>query len=253
MHKSTHMDRRRELTLFDPESMRSLAQLLPEGMVHQIKYVYESDEYRTLLSLDERALCADLRRKGFDPGVRDYHLRYQFWQEYDSAQANENRVNPQINMSKVLRRTIPKESFYRDYITDHRKLVFLLTPPSEYRAEMEMVLYRSMDKMMDILDLPILNKNGTLATITVNKMISIQKILFAQLQFLTGKSPVMPGRVEKPLRKGETDEEGTSGPSLAAESLEDKMQRLLLEHQHLQEQKQHAGIGQEKPPRLEDV
>ncbi len=245
MHNSTPKDNRREVALFNADSPVSFDRLLPEGFAHQVRALWANEEYRPMLAMSEWDLKAALRRKDFSPGPRDINLKYQFWQEFDSVGAMQS---PKMNMAKVLRKTIPKESFYRDYITDPRCLVYMLTPPAELLTAMKIALDLSLERFIEVLKMPVTNPNGTLNSKTVLMMMKIQERLAEQVEILSGRTPKV-GRPKGSGVKSENEEAPPGEPM----SEEEQLNQLLVERDLLQREKDQSKIGFEKEPDLSVV
>lgn len=199
--------------------------------------------------MNEAQLKNELKRKDFTPGVRDFHIRYAFWQEYEAAQNGDPHA-PRMNMTKIIRRTMTKEAFYRDYVTDMRRLCYMLTPPPDLVAAMEFVIGHSIDRCLEILSQPINNPNGTINFRTVTIMHKTLEVVFDQYMYMTGKGKPKPGQMPKASGGVSKNVEPPPGEPLSAE---EQVAQILAEHEAAQREKDQSKIGFEKEPDLSVV
>lgn len=247
MHNTGQRDRRHELVLSEPGNHRALEAILPSGFAQQIRLLYEGD-LGFLMALSEKDLRKELRIRGFNPDKRDYILRNQFWQEYDSVQWTTGIV-PQVNMSKVIRRAIPKEVFYKFYISDHLRLAWLLCPPQDYVDSMEALAFHALDKMHEILESPITDKRGNPNLATIAKMEKI--FTSAHHKMMVMKGQIKPGEKVPKGKVKEVSEPTVQDLQPRAETPDEKLARLKAEREALQAEQKSSGIGREQVPKIE--
>jgi len=215
MHHSPTQTRRQELVLFDTGNARSLASLLPEAFVTQLRALYDSDD-SYLLELNERRLLKELARRGETPGPRDQALRLRFWFEYDRIQDEaDNNHRLQMNLVYVIGRQIPKEVFYKHYITRPGKLAHLLCPPTDYVAALELTLEMATYKMQEYLE------DVELNDVSVQRVVKIFQTLLNRYSGVKAK-----GKVGRPP---ETDEPGEEGTPPAEETPAQRLERMRAE------------------------
>jgi hypothetical protein len=114
-------------------------------------WAYEKDP--TLYELSERKLMAKYQFNDLD-----CRLRLKFWDEYTVAQDR----GVSMKLANILKGACSAEHWKRVFTKDHRNIVWLLCPPSDYEACMEEMLYKSTMELRDILDLPNYDRDGKL-------------------------------------------------------------------------------------------
>jgi hypothetical protein len=247
MHTTSPRDRRHELVLSEPGNHRTLEAILPTGFVHQISNLYKSD-LSFLMRLNEKDLKRELRARGFEPGKRDYVLRVQFWNEYDSCQATPRGEVVAMNVSRVIKRAIPKEVFYKHYISDPLRLAWLISPPQEYVEAVEALARRAIDKLEEFLDLVKLEKNGFIDMTAVKQVAAVFQSAHHKAQLMRG-GPLDSNEGKK--RRANKVEEVPADAPPPAETVAEKMARLKAEREALLKEKRASGIGVDKPPEVE--
>lgn len=150
MHVTTHLERRKEVVLFDETNPRALCNLLPVTFVKHMKNAWDSPE-NTLFRLEEKALHQELKKQNAEPNPTDNRLRMQFWVEYDRVQKGDER-EARMSVANIMGFLITKEVFYTYYISNPRKLIWLLCPPLSYVQHMEETLFLSMEKVRQMVE-----------------------------------------------------------------------------------------------------
>lgn len=126
----------KELSFFDETNPRSVVNLLPPAVGLQVRRLWRSED-GYLLGLSEYDLFKELRNKGRQPQAVDNMLRVKFWLEYDRCQET---GDPSMVMTHVTSRLIGRESFYKYFLTDPKRLAWMLCPSTDYRASMDEAL-----------------------------------------------------------------------------------------------------------------
>lgn len=150
MHETTHIRRNLEINFQDESSKRTILEITPASFGRQVKNLLVG-EYAYLLGMTERRLVSEMIRKGQSPDATDALIRMQFWTEYNRATDVMITRVPKMNFSYVIGKAIPKESFYKYYITDPYKLAYLLCPPMDYVAIIRSTLINSIYALDELL------------------------------------------------------------------------------------------------------
>lgn len=230
MAEINHMHRRKELAFFDPNSKRSLANLLPGEMASQMRLVWNG-ELGELFHYNEHSLIAAMNRAGHGPDALDYTLRLRFWMEFNRCQ-DEDWQYPKLDLPLVLGRDIARERFYKFYIMNSYKLVFMLTPPVQYRQALECALQATTAKLQDFINQISLYDPGTKNPngIAVDKLLKIHEMLatrVAQAQGVSGGGPKR-GRP----RAGEVTSE--TPPPGVPRSLDEQLEEMRSRNEELE-------------------
>lgn len=116
---------------------------------------------------------AEIRRV-CNPTPRDDYVRLNFWDEYNKATS----FDPPRRMTwkGILKNAITREAFDATYIGNRHKMIWLITPPKSYADTMKRILNRSLDKLTEVLDQPIINAAGQLDHKLIDKIIKIAQI-----------------------------------------------------------------------------
>lgn len=122
-----------------------------------------------LLSLTEKALERKLLP---DPTI--CRLRLRFWDEYARAQDRSQL----LRKDEVCRGVCSSDFFNRMVETDPLMIAWMILPPSNYVSTMEELLYRGLDRMREVLDLPFLDrKTGKPDTKLISEVVKIVHLL----------------------------------------------------------------------------
>lgn len=147
------------LVIFDTNNPWSVINICPPLIRKAIEKIP-----REHLILDEKRL-----KKIAAPDEVESRFRLLFWDEYNAA-VDEKR---QMKLENII--TSRLGTFY-EYFTDiilpnNRKLSWILTPPSDYFLSMRDLLYTGLDRIREIMELPIIEdvvvkvlKDGTKVT-----------------------------------------------------------------------------------------
>lgn len=233
------MDRRIELTLFDPENRRALAALLPEAFVKQIENLWNGPNSH-LLGLGEWELYRTAKSHGRPLSPTDSQLRMQFWFEYNAQQEDPDPHYPQLNMSRIIGRATAKENFYRHIITDPIKLAWILTPPTNYINALDLALMTATQRMIEICEMPLTDEKGRIDGIEIGKMSRILENFHRYIRSMKGDiiNPAKEGR-----RPGQAMSQGKIEEAKYEPTAEEKIAALKSENEQLRLEKDNARLG----------
>lgn len=131
---------------FESENPRSLINIAPTGLREMI-----ADLPINYLTLSERSLY-NLAKP--DPMLN--RLRIAFWKEFENAQASVSDMN-WVGITKMIQRP---SIMIRKLLEDQHKLAWVLCPPVSYDVFLQEALSHGMDRIREILDLPLRNDEG---------------------------------------------------------------------------------------------
>lgn len=241
MHDSHNKTFRKELVLLDKSNPRSLVSLLPEAMEPLLSALWNSENGK-LLSYSEKRLRDHLHVHACWPEPVDERIRLNFWLEYERIQAIEHSKGHKIDMAYVIGHAMAKEVFYKHYITNPLKLVWMLCPPHDLEVSMKLAFTHCMDRIVDVV-----RKLGEKDEPTKNDLdflLKTQERLSAQLYGTKVKG-------EK-VTKGEESEpeppQGLDVPAAPSVSAEDELKRELEALSKIK-----PPLVEEKPPKVEEV
>lgn len=135
--------------MYAEDNPDSLINVIPLRLVPILKRVRE--KIPRILLADER----DVRRY-VDPTERDDRLRLSFWDEYNASTACRKRMSLQSILSGVC----AWESWITVYEPNDKKMVWLFCPPTNYVAMMRQILHRGTERLLEIMNLPMLTDDG---------------------------------------------------------------------------------------------
>jgi hypothetical protein len=148
-----------EIAIKEFNNPRSVAYMVPKAIKALIE---ELDPW--MLGCSERELRTKLK-----PDELDETLRLAFWDEYTVAV---DAKRP-MNMTNVYIRLCSKEMFYKKFITVPLRLAYMLRPPMDYTYKMRDLLEIGHRRMREVLELPILNKQGNPDAKLIAEMVKI--------------------------------------------------------------------------------
>lgn len=129
------------ISYLDRKSERCLYNISPETIKKQLR----NGGVQKYLKWDEERLKEELK-----PTVNNNRLRISFWKEYDAAQA-ENRDIVEVNIYRGIC-TLEK---YQSSVKSNKLAAWILTPPANYVVAMEESLSQGIEKMREILEMPL--------------------------------------------------------------------------------------------------
>lgn len=133
----------------DSDNPRSIINLVP-GAVREAIDSLGSD----LLGMTEKELEALTPHGSWT--VTDRRLRTAFWIEYGRAQD----LGQHMNIGNVFNGVCSKPYFYSSVLKNKPRLAYLLLAPQDYRVAMEEALGFGVDRLREILEMPIFDENS---------------------------------------------------------------------------------------------
>ncbi len=139
----------KEILMWDKDNPRSLINMLPEKPRTAIQNaLWEEPSY---FELDERDLYKKMRDENQSISPTDNRLRLKFWMEYDHAMQFGKK---QIDMGRVSAGICSHEYFYGKYLSNPKKVAWLVCPPTGYMIKCNEALEFGLEKMREILEVP---------------------------------------------------------------------------------------------------
>jgi hypothetical protein len=145
--------------LKDESNPTAVINLVPGVMAKGLKAIPEYVFDLSLEDLEAKATPTEALRK----------IRIAFWLEYERA----HRCGTLVNMTNVYKGICSQSYFFKILITNSFKLAFILTPPQDYRVQMEEMLELAIRAERTVLETPIkqvriiTNKNGEQKSVEV--------------------------------------------------------------------------------------
>lgn len=137
-----------DIAVSDLDNPRSVINLVSPVVREAMKRVPEE-----FLSLNDKELENLSPQKAFT--VTDRRLRTAFWIEYGRAQDSMSSMN----MAGIYGGICSRPYFYTNIMQDKVRLAYLLTPPQDYKVAMEEALSYGVDKIREILEMPLYDQN----------------------------------------------------------------------------------------------
>lgn len=154
------------LQLFDYENPRSLINLAPESMVEGIR--------ECMRRMPKLLICTEgVIKDTLKPDERDDIVRMRFWEEYNHCSAP--TVPTKMSLTPIRGFVNPKV-FHKVYTNNRWKLAWIITPPKSYAETMRRILDYSMDRLLEVVRLPIMLPDGTPDYKLIEKIIKIAQI-----------------------------------------------------------------------------
>jgi hypothetical protein len=157
---------------FDESNPRSLCNMVPRKVREAI---LNPELPRHYLQMPESQFLIHLE-KYLEP--RDYRIRLAFWDEYNAA-ITEDRV---MRIDQFVVKVTNIAYFYRIFLANKYKVIFLLQPPGSYKINMRELLHFGLNRMREIISLPLLDKKGQPNVHLIREMIKIFALADARVQ-----------------------------------------------------------------------
>lgn len=135
-----------EAVVFDMDNPRSVLRIAGDALREAILNLPE--EYQ---NKSEKEFYMAYR-----PGAMENRLRLSFWREYESSQESMT----QLNVKKVYAGLCTKEYFYQKAIKNPVILGWMLIPPTDYAVLIEEALTFGIQRLREIMELPLVDENG---------------------------------------------------------------------------------------------
>jgi hypothetical protein len=167
---------------------------------------------------------------------QDRRIRIQFWEEYEVA----HRSLGQLDLSKVVVGSgVPSWPYYSEKLNRTPALLaWLVQPPAEYRLQMKEAGELGMQRLMDILELPQRNANGSVNT----------AVCLLQLQALKMVDQRLHGSITQKILSVNVD--GGQKPEngqLSMEEVDRKLKELQKELDGATPHVMHTPLGKQEP------
>jgi hypothetical protein len=134
------------MTLLDPEDPRSMVNLVPPDVSEAMHRV--PIEYFTMSEVDLKKLSR--------PTQVISRIRLSWWNEYNRAQ----EMLTHMEMVSVYAGVCHPSYFYAGILKNPRYLAWILCPPTSYLVAMEEALYFGVERLREILELPLYDEKG---------------------------------------------------------------------------------------------
>lgn len=138
-----------DIIFWDEANPRSLVSILPDLYATKLKDMkFEHPDY---FGLEERDLAKLIReKKSLRPSPTVNRIRLKVWQEYDNAQMNQTKMD-----SKKFYAGICDMETFDGIIRYAHNLAWIFCPPANYMTMMEEGLLFGIERLRDILELPV--------------------------------------------------------------------------------------------------
>lgn len=135
--------------LYDGHNPNALINRIPDRLVPVLERVKVKLPRTLMLSEAEiRTYCS--------PDERDERVRLSFWDEYNAATAAGKRMS----LQSVICGTCSWETWVTTFEPNNHKMLWVFTPPVSYAMAMRQILHRGTERLLEIMNLPIKNKDG---------------------------------------------------------------------------------------------
>lgn len=139
--------------LYDTNNPHALVNVIPERLVPILQRV--KDKLPRMLLRTEREL-----RTYCEPDERDDRVRLSFWDEYNAATAAGKRMS----LQSIICGACSWEGWVTIYEPNPHKMMWIFTPPTSYVAAMRQILYRGTERLLEIMNMPMVDKDGKVDT-----------------------------------------------------------------------------------------
>lgn len=139
------------------------------GSIYNLVPPYIADKIRAIPQELWKLKQEDLKRKVL-PGKTVEALRFSFWIQYNDTIF---RNLPKINFHRVWGPICSEIYFYQKVLNSPMMLCWMLQPPQKYARCMEALLDTSMERIREIINLPIVDKRGKVDVNTAKLIVAI--------------------------------------------------------------------------------
>jgi hypothetical protein len=155
----------REISIYDMDNPNSILQLVKHSKP-LAQAVLKADQI--LMLMDEGTL-----RQKLGPSAIDNRLRLAFWVEVDNAL----NAGASFVEQRVYAGIVTKEVWNKKYLTNPKKMAWLLTPVGNYESSMMEALETGVSQLRKILSAPIFDEQGKLDTKAAKIVVDVFKLL----------------------------------------------------------------------------
>jgi hypothetical protein len=160
-----------ERDVLTKENPKALLNMLPPKLQEQVLAVINDPEnkelYTAFMNGDESTLHQVL-----SPSRIENTLRYQMWTEHSFACM---RGDAKLDVLRLYAPVCSKQTFYN--IMQTRRLFWVLSPPPDMQALNKMAYSKALDRLYDILELPLTDKSGKVNTALANLQMKVFALL----------------------------------------------------------------------------
>jgi len=157
------------LALLDTSNPNSIINKVPELMIEPIKVVCHKNGYDFIC--DPNILRSNGKIDSLDDRVR-----LAFWDSYSQAtlRGKQMKFSQFVNVNSIY-----MEDFIKRYLNDPgHKLAYLLRSPQKYGAAMRSLLNRGVERLEEIMNLPIVNeKTGKVDTALISQILKATQLI----------------------------------------------------------------------------
>lgn len=158
-------------TMGDRDNPDAVISICPEEMEPMIAAALE--KYGHWYSYDEKQI-----RQKAEVDDRDERLRLAFWDEYSSATAQRRRMV----MRNIVTVLVSASVWYNFYAKRLDKVAWMIYPPRNYSQALKNILDKGLDRLHEIMMLPILKPNGTPDVQTISQIIKVFQLVDARVK-----------------------------------------------------------------------
>ena len=135
--------------LYEGDNPDSLVNRLPHRLVPIFERVRQKLP-RTLLAEepDVRRYCT--------PNERDDRVRLSFWDEYNASTS----IGKRMSLASIITGCVSWESWVTTYEPNDKRMLWIFTPPASYVHLMRQILHRGTERLLEIMNLPMINDEG---------------------------------------------------------------------------------------------
>lgn len=157
----------REISIYDMENPNSILQMVKHSTPLS-RAVIKADQ--VLMLMDEGALRTKLA-----PSAIDNRLRLAFWMEVDKCLNSQggHRFSEQMVYAGI----VTKDVWDKKYLTNAKKMAWILTPVGNYESSMMEALETGVSQLRKILSAPLFDDAGKLDTKAAKLVVDVFKIL----------------------------------------------------------------------------
>lgn len=157
----------RDISIYDMDNPNSILQMVKHSKP-LAQAVLKADQ--VLMLMDEGSLRTKLA-----PSAIDNRLRLAFWLEVDKC-INSNGAH-QFSEQLVFAGIVTKEVWQKKYLTNAKKMAWILTPVGNYESSMMEALETGVSQLRKILSAPLFDDAGKLDTKAAKIVVDVFKLL----------------------------------------------------------------------------
>jgi hypothetical protein len=160
-------DHSQGVSLFDRENPDSLINCTEGALRKCLEMVEQSKEARRIIRMNEREL------RELKPSAQDMRLRISFWDEHSRAVES----GTTMKLSRIFAGIVAGETFEENYLPSPAKMGMLLNTPPVYKTAAQEILNTGLERLRDIIELPLLNSKGQVQAPVVNAILKAVDML----------------------------------------------------------------------------